>query len=60
MADGGLTLEIDEEFAQSVRAAAERKDLPVETFVRDALAFHIFADVEWSDGPDWAIDQRIA
>ena len=62
MADGSLTLEIeiDEELAESVRAAAERKGIPVEMFVRDALAFHIFAEVEWSNDPDPAIDQQIA
>ena len=59
MADGGLTLEIDEDLAESVRAAAAKKGIPVEMFVRDALAFHIFADVEWSDDPDWSIDLKI-
>ena len=29
-------------------------------FVRDALAYHIVADIEWSDDPDPAIDQQIA
>jgi predicted transcriptional regulator len=60
MADGGLKLEIDEELAESVRAAAEKKGIPVEMFIRDALAHHIFAEVEWSEDPDPAIDQRIA
>ena len=60
MADGGLKLEIDEELAESVRGAAAKKGIPVEMFIRDALAHHIFAEVEWSDDPDWAIDEQIA
>jgi predicted transcriptional regulator len=60
MADGGLTLQIDEDLAESVRAAAAKKGIPVEMFVRDALAFHVFADIEWSNDPDPVIDQRIA
>ena len=60
MADGGLTLAIDEELAESVRAAAAKKGIPVERFVRDALAHHIYAEMEWSDDPDPAIDQLIA
>jgi hypothetical protein len=28
--------------------------------VRDALASHVFAEIEWSDDPDPRIDERIA
>ena len=60
MADGGLSIELDDELADSVRAAAAKKGIPVEMFIRDALTHHMFAEVEWSDDPDWAIDQQIA
>ncbi len=60
MADGGLKLEIEETLAESVRAAAAKQGIPVEMFVRDALAHHIFADVEWSEDLDPSIDGQIA
>ena len=60
MADGGPKLEIDEDLAEGVRAAAAKKGIPVEMFIRDALAHHMFAEVEWSDDPDWSIDEQIA
>jgi hypothetical protein len=59
MADDGMTLQIDKDLAESVRAAAAKKGIPVEMFVRDALVFHIFAETEWSDDPDPQIDERI-
>jgi len=59
MADGGLTIELDEELAESVRAAAAAKGVAFDMFVRDALEAHIFAGLEWSDDPDWAIDEKI-
>jgi predicted transcriptional regulator len=59
MADGGQTIELDEEFAESVRAAAAARGIPFEMFVRDALTAHMFTEIEWSDDPDWAIDKKI-
>jgi len=60
MADDGFTVRIDNDLAEDVKAAAAAKGIPVEMFVRDALASHVFAEIEWSDDPDPAIDERIA
>ena len=60
MADDGFTVKIDDDLAGDVKAAAAAKGVSVEMFVRDALASHVMADVEWSDDPDPAIDARIA
>ncbi len=60
MADDGLTVKIDDDLAEDVKAAAAAKGIPVEMFVRDALAFHVSAEFEWSDDPDPEIDMRIA
>ena len=60
MADDGFTVRIDDDLAEEVRAAAAAKGVAVETFVRDALASHLSADIEWSDDLDPAIDDRIA
>jgi hypothetical protein len=59
MADDGFMVQIDEDLAESVKTAAAAKGIPVEMFVRDALAFHIFAEAEWSEDPDPAIDEQI-
>ena len=59
MADDGFTVRIDDDLAEDVKAAAAAKGVPVETFVRGALASHVFAEIEWSDDPDPAIDERI-
>ena len=59
MADDGFTVRIDDDLAEDVKAAAAAKGVPVEMFVRDALASHVFAEIEWSDDPDPAIDERI-
>jgi predicted transcriptional regulator len=58
--DGGLTVEIVGDLAEDVRRWAAAKGVPVEMFVRDALASHAFAEMEWSDDPDPSIDDRIA
>jgi hypothetical protein len=60
VADDGFTVQIDDDLAEDVRAAAAAKGIPVEMFVRDALTSHVFAEVEWSMDPDPAIDERIA
>jgi predicted transcriptional regulator len=60
MADDGFTVRIDDDLAEDVRAAAAAKGIPVEMFVRDALASHVVAEIAWSDDPDPAIDERIA
>jgi predicted transcriptional regulator len=60
MADDGFSVRIDDDLAEDVKAAAAAKGIPVEVFVRDALAHHIFAEVEWSDDPDPEVDMRIA
>jgi hypothetical protein len=52
LADDGFTVRIDNDLAEDVKAAAAAKGIPVEAFVRDALASHIFAEIEWSDDPD--------
>ena len=59
MADGGQTIELDEELAVSVRAAAVARGIPFELFVRDALEAHMFAETEWSEDTDWAIDEKL-
>jgi len=58
MADG-FTIQVDDDLAESVKAAAAAKGVPVQTFVRDALAHHLFTEIEWSEDPDPAIDQQI-
>jgi hypothetical protein len=60
MADDGFTVKIDDDLAEDVKAAAAAKGIPVEMFVRDALASHVTAEFEWSDDPDPEIDVRIA
>jgi hypothetical protein len=60
MADDGFTVQIDEDLAESVKTAAAAKGISVEMFVRDALAGQLFAEIEWSDDPDPAIDEKIA
>jgi predicted transcriptional regulator len=60
MADEGFSVRVDDDLAEDVRAAAAAKGVPVEMFVRDALASHVFAEIEWSDDPDPRIDDRIA
>ena len=60
MADDGFTVRIDDDLAEDVKAAAAAKGIPVEMFVRDALASHVFAEIEWSDDPDPEIDRKIA
>lgn len=57
--DGGLKIEIDDDLAEEVRATAAAKGVPVETFVRDALARQVFAEREWSDDPDPGVDELI-
>jgi hypothetical protein len=59
MADDGFTVQIDNDLADEVRAAAAAKGIPVELFVRDAIASHLCAEIEWSDDPDPAIDDQI-
>ena len=59
MADDGFTVRIDDDLAEDVKAAAAAKGVPVETFVRGALASHVFAEIEWSNDPDPTIDERI-
>jgi hypothetical protein len=58
MADDGFIVRIDDDLADDVRAVAAAKGISVELFVRDALASHLMADIEWSDDPDPAIDER--
>ena len=60
MADGGLTIELDGDLADDLKVAAESKGVPVEQFVRDALADQLFSQVEWSHDLDPAIDEKIA
>jgi predicted transcriptional regulator len=59
MADGGLSVRIDEDLADELRAAAEARGVPIETYVRDAVARRLFSDIEWLDDPDPRIDERI-
>ncbi len=60
MADDGFTVRIDDDLADDIKAAAAAKGVPVEMFVRDALASHVLAEIEWSSDPDPAIDEQIA
>jgi predicted transcriptional regulator len=60
MADGALTIEIQEPLAERLASAAASKGVAVETFVRDALARHLDGDLGWNDDPDPAIDDAIA
>ena len=59
MADDGLSIKLDEDLAAEVRAAAAASGVPVETYVRDAVARKLLAETEWSDDPDPRIDERI-
>lgn len=60
MADDGLSIQLDEQLAEEVKAAAAASGVSVETYVRDVLARHVFAQIERSDDPDPRIDERIA
>jgi predicted transcriptional regulator len=59
MADDGFSVRIDDDLAEELRAAAEARGVPVETYVRETLAERLFSEVEWSDDPDPRIDERI-
>jgi hypothetical protein len=59
MAEDGFTVQIDDELAGEVRAAAAAKEIPVEIFVRDALSSHVGAESQWSADTDPATDERI-
>ncbi len=59
MADGTITVELDEDLAIQVKAAASAQGIPVSMFVRDALAFHVGDDTILGDDPDPAIDEAI-
>jgi plasmid stability protein len=60
MAGDGLTVRIDDDLAEELRAAAAARGMPVEAYVRETLASRLLADIEWSDDPDPAIDDAIA
>ncbi len=60
MADGALTIEIQEPLAERLASAAASQGVAVETFVRNALASHLDRDPDWNDDPDPAIDEAIA
>jgi len=57
MADGGLTVQIDEHLAADVKAAAEAMGVSVDFYVRKTLACR---GRDWSNDPDPAIDEAIA
>lgn len=59
MADDGLNIQLDSDLAEDVKAAAAALGVPVEDFVRDAVAQRLFAELQWSDDPDPRIDERI-
>jgi predicted transcriptional regulator len=59
MADGGLTVQIDDDIADDVKAAALALGVPVDVYVRDAVAHRLLRDDQWSDDPDPRIDERI-
>jgi predicted transcriptional regulator len=59
MADDGLTVRIDDDLADELRAAARALGVPVETYVRDAVSQRMLSEIEWSDDPDPRIDERI-
>jgi len=57
MADGGLTVQIDDDLAADVKAAAEAMGVSVDFYVRKTLACR---GRDWSNDPDPAIDEAIA
>jgi hypothetical protein len=59
MADDGLHIQLDGELADGVKAAAAASGVPVEEYVRDAIARKLWAEIEWSDDPDPRIDELI-
>lgn len=60
MADGGMTIQIDEALADRLRGEAKAAGMPVDDYVLDILASGPpIIDRAWID-PDPAIDRRIA
>ncbi len=59
MADGGMTLTIDETLAQRLRDAAQSAGESVETYARQALEAFAEGDVDW-DEIDGICDQTNA
>jgi predicted transcriptional regulator len=59
MADDGMSVQIDEELAEELRAAAAALGVSVDVYVRDALAHRLHAGLDWSDAADPRIDERI-
>jgi hypothetical protein len=62
MADGGLTVNIDETLAARIRAAAEAAGVSPDALVSEMVARQLFsdADYDWDDDRDPAIDYQIA
>jgi predicted transcriptional regulator len=54
MADGELTLKLDDETTRRLKEAAEAAGRPLSDYVADLIADHLAAD------DDWAEDVRIA
>ena len=54
MADGELTLKLDDETARRLKEAAKAAGRPLSEYVSDLIADHLAAD------DDWAEDVRIA
>ena len=59
MADGELSVQIGGDLADEVKAAAAALGVPVDVYVRDALAHRVFSEIERSDDSDPRIDERI-
>jgi post-segregation antitoxin (ccd killing protein) len=51
MADDGFNVRIDDDLAEELRAAAAALGMPVETYVREALAsrLRVAADQDWAE-----------
>jgi predicted transcriptional regulator len=57
--DGGLKIELGEDLAADVRAAAAARAVAIAAFVRDALERQIALEREGSDDPDPEVDLLI-
>jgi predicted transcriptional regulator len=60
MADGALTIELEDDLADQVKNAAAARGVSFAMFFRDALANHLVGEMIWTDDPDPAIDADIA
>ena len=60
MADGDVTIRIEQALVESAKAAAASRGVGLDDFVREAIAEHIRSEAEMSDDADPRIDELIA